>query len=186
MDEMDIVLGCSWMESVGTVNINDEKKFLKLWYKKKKITSQDISLSQKQRAQLAHEEVLEGKLIVVPTATLDEESEVESKEKPTKAHEKIPQEGHKNKEESIELHFLKEPQVDESKKENQQLRLLHIATHTTQRNISHKEKVVSANKLTMDPHGTRKALSMIAHGELKAMHGDSKVAQQQHGTKRGT
>jgi len=33
------------MESVDTININVQKKFLKLWYKKKKITLQDISMS---------------------------------------------------------------------------------------------------------------------------------------------
>jgi hypothetical protein len=38
MDDLDIVLGYPWIESVGTININVQKKFLKLWYKKKKIT----------------------------------------------------------------------------------------------------------------------------------------------------
>ena len=33
------------MELVGTININVQKKFLKLWYKKKKITLQDISIN---------------------------------------------------------------------------------------------------------------------------------------------
>ena len=45
MDNMDVVLGYPWMESVGTININVQKKFLKLWYKKKKITLQDISIN---------------------------------------------------------------------------------------------------------------------------------------------
>jgi hypothetical protein len=45
MGDVDIVLGYPWMDSVGTVNINVQKKFLKLWYKKKKITLQDVSLS---------------------------------------------------------------------------------------------------------------------------------------------
>ncbi len=44
MDNMDVVLGYPWMESVGTVNINVQKKFMKLWYKKKKITLKDISI----------------------------------------------------------------------------------------------------------------------------------------------
>jgi hypothetical protein len=38
MDDVDIILGYPWMDLVGTVNINVQKKFLKLWYKKKKIT----------------------------------------------------------------------------------------------------------------------------------------------------
>jgi hypothetical protein len=47
MDDLDIVLGYPWIESVGTININVQKKFLKLWYKKKKITLQDVSLNKK-------------------------------------------------------------------------------------------------------------------------------------------
>jgi len=38
MDDMDIVLGHPWMESIGTINMNVQNKFLRLWYKKKKIT----------------------------------------------------------------------------------------------------------------------------------------------------
>ena len=41
---MDVVLGYPWMESVGTVNINVQKKFMKLWYKNKKNTLQYISI----------------------------------------------------------------------------------------------------------------------------------------------
>jgi hypothetical protein len=47
MDDVDIVLGYPWMDSVGTVNINVKETFLKLWHKKKKITLQDVSLSNK-------------------------------------------------------------------------------------------------------------------------------------------
>jgi len=53
MDNMEVVLGYPWMESVGTININVQKKFLKLWYKKKKITLQDISIHK----QVEHMEV---------------------------------------------------------------------------------------------------------------------------------
>jgi hypothetical protein len=35
---VDIVLRYPWIESVGTININVQKKFLNLWYKKNKIT----------------------------------------------------------------------------------------------------------------------------------------------------
>jgi hypothetical protein len=45
MDEVDIVLGYPWIESVGTININVQKNFLKLWYKNKKITLRDVSLN---------------------------------------------------------------------------------------------------------------------------------------------
>jgi hypothetical protein len=48
MNDVDIILGYPWMESIGTVNINVQKKFMKLWYKKKKITLQDMSLSKQE------------------------------------------------------------------------------------------------------------------------------------------
>ena len=35
MDDVDFVLGYAWMDSIGTVNINVQKKFLKLWCRKK-------------------------------------------------------------------------------------------------------------------------------------------------------
>ena len=38
MDEVDIILGYPWIELVGIINIYVKKKFLKLLYKKKKIT----------------------------------------------------------------------------------------------------------------------------------------------------
>ena len=41
---VDVVLGYLWMQSVGTVNFNVEKKFVKIWYKKKKIALQYMSL----------------------------------------------------------------------------------------------------------------------------------------------
>ena len=48
MGDEYIVLGYPWIESMGTININVQNKFLKLWYKKKKITLQDVSLSKKE------------------------------------------------------------------------------------------------------------------------------------------
>ena len=35
---------------------------------------------------------------------------------------------------------------------------------------------MSTGNITMDKHGTRKATSMEAHGELKKIHGDIRVA----------
>ena len=77
------------MDSNGTININVQKKFLKFWYKKKKITLQDISLFKKEEPKVAHEEVSIGKLVVAPTDTLDEESMTELEEEPTKKYEEI-------------------------------------------------------------------------------------------------
>jgi hypothetical protein len=47
MDEVDIILEYPWIESMGTININVQKMFLKLWYKKKKIALDDVSLNKK-------------------------------------------------------------------------------------------------------------------------------------------
>jgi hypothetical protein len=47
MVDENIFWGYPWLESIGTVNINMRKKFLKLWYKKNKITLQDVSLRNK-------------------------------------------------------------------------------------------------------------------------------------------
>jgi hypothetical protein len=57
MDDVDIGLGYPWMVSVGTININVQNKFLKLSYKKKKITLQDISLIKREGPNEAHEEL---------------------------------------------------------------------------------------------------------------------------------
>jgi hypothetical protein len=81
MDEVDIVLGYPWIESVGTININVKKKFLKLWYKKKKITLQDVSLSKKDGPMEASKEVIA-------------QSGVESVAESTKGDEAKLQEGH--------------------------------------------------------------------------------------------
>jgi hypothetical protein len=58
MDEVDIVLGYPWIESVGTININVQKNFLKLWYKNKKITLRDVSLNKKYGPMEASKEVI--------------------------------------------------------------------------------------------------------------------------------
>jgi hypothetical protein len=81
MGDEDIVLGYPWIESVGNININVQKDFLKLWYKKKKITVQDVSLSKKCGPREASKEVIV-------------ESEVESEVESTKGDEEKLQEGH--------------------------------------------------------------------------------------------
>jgi len=58
MDDVDIFLGCHWMESIGIVNINVQNKFLNIWYKKKKITLHDVSLSKKYGPTKANKEVI--------------------------------------------------------------------------------------------------------------------------------
>jgi hypothetical protein len=84
MGDEDIVLGYPWLESVGTININVQKKFLKLWYKKKKIALQDVSLSKKDEPTVTSKEVIV-------------ESEVESEAESTIGDEAKPQEGHSQK-----------------------------------------------------------------------------------------
>ena len=71
---MDIVLDYPWITSVGTINLNLEKKFLKLWYKKKKVTLQDISLSQPVASKVVHDAVSAGTLEVIPIGKSDDES----------------------------------------------------------------------------------------------------------------
>jgi hypothetical protein len=58
MGDEGIVLGYPWIKSMGTININVQKRFLKLWYKKKKITLQDVSLSKKYGPMEASKEVI--------------------------------------------------------------------------------------------------------------------------------
>jgi len=84
MDEVDIVLGYPWIESVGTININVQKIFLNLWFKKNKITLKYVSLSKTEGPMTSSEKVLV-------------ESKVESEAKSTKGDEAKPHEGN-NKE----------------------------------------------------------------------------------------
>ena len=74
MKDVDIILGYPWMDSIGTIQINVQKKFLNLWYKKNKITLQYISLSQLVAPTVVHDVVSAGTLEVIPIDTLDDES----------------------------------------------------------------------------------------------------------------
>jgi hypothetical protein len=47
------------MDTIGTININVENKFLKLWYKKNKVTLQDVSLSRKEGPMGESKEVIQ-------------------------------------------------------------------------------------------------------------------------------
>lgn len=76
MDNMDIALGYPWMRSVGTININANKRFLNLWYKKKKVALQDISLTTQQEPKGIHDIVSIGSLEVIPIDTSNDESMV--------------------------------------------------------------------------------------------------------------
>ena len=74
------------MQSVGTININVEKKFLKLWYKKNKITLQDMSRIPQKETKKAQDGVFAGEPIAADD-TSNDESVVESKEDTKKSHE---------------------------------------------------------------------------------------------------
>jgi hypothetical protein len=102
-DEVDIVLGYPWIELVGTININVKYKFLKLWYKKKKITLQDVSLSQKDGPMEASKEVIV-------------ESKVESKAKSIEGDEEKLHERH-NQEPKEVIDSKAQSVVDLKKKE---------------------------------------------------------------------
>jgi hypothetical protein len=125
MDDVDIVLGYPWMESVGTVNINVQKKFLKLWYKKKKITLQDVSLSKKDGPMGPSKEVIV-------------ESEVESEVESTEGDEAKPHEGH-NKEAKEVIDSKAQCVADLKKKEQ-------IPTVVVYRHPHHIEKQQSSRQ----------------------------------------
>jgi hypothetical protein len=103
MDEVDIVLGYHWIESVGTININVQKSFLKLWYKKKKITLHDVSLSKKDGPMEASKEIIA-------------QSKVESEAESTEGDEAKLQEGH-NQEANKVIDSKAQSVVDLKKKE---------------------------------------------------------------------
>ena len=92
---MDTVLGYPWMQSVGTINLNLEKKFLKLWYKKKKVTLQDISLSQPIASKVVHDAVFVGTLKVIPIDTSNVESMVVDTKDDITTQEDMTQDVHK-------------------------------------------------------------------------------------------
>lgn len=148
-----------------------------IWQKKKKITLQDISLSHQQGSKVAHEEVLvKGKLMVVSIDTVYEEFEVELEEESTPPPKGEPQEGIQSKKNvrsfmTQRIHALKSQII-----KNQQLRLLHIATHITMRDQGHqgKAKII---RTYYGPTWNQKGLSMEAHGGLKVLTGDTKVVQ---------
>jgi hypothetical protein len=81
MGDEDIVLGYPWIKSMGTININVKNNFLNLWYKKNKITLQDVSLSKKDGPMEASKEGIS-------------ESKVESDTKSMEGDEEKLQEGH--------------------------------------------------------------------------------------------
>jgi hypothetical protein len=86
MNDVDVILGYPWMESIGTININVEKKFMKLWYKKKKITLQDKSLSTRE----GPKKVSTGNIIAVPIETSMKRKRLNQKKKLQKDMKKSP------------------------------------------------------------------------------------------------
>ena len=63
-----------------------------------------------------------------------------------------------------------------SKKENQQLSLLPITTHTTQRSNNHQPKVGSVRELTTNRDETTRENYMEALGGIQETHGDIRLA----------
>ena len=59
-----------------------------------------------------------------------------------------------------------------------------ITTHTTQRSNNHQENVGSIKELTMDQDGMRRENNMEALGGIQGAHGDIRLAQRQHGSRR--
>jgi hypothetical protein len=153
MNDVDVILGYPWMTTIGTININVEKKFVKLWYKKKKITLQDVSLSKKEGPMGEMKEVIA-------------ESEVESEVESTEGHEDKNQEGPQNTEEA------KEPHVEKSKKVESRAKVdvYHHPHHIEKQN--HQGRGVSINTLIMDQHGPIKETNQEVHGGIPTLHDD--------------
>ena len=100
MKDVDIILGYLWMDSINNININVRKKFLKIWYNKRKVTLQDISLSQPVASKVIHDIVSTGTLEVISIDTSDDESMVRNTTDDTTTREDIPQDLHQSIEES--------------------------------------------------------------------------------------
>ena len=90
-----------WTQLVELILIC-KRSFLKIWYKNKKITLQDICLSKQEETNLSHEEVFIGKLVVAPIDTSNEESTTKLEEERTEARDEMAQERHENEEDTIE------------------------------------------------------------------------------------
>jgi hypothetical protein len=100
---------------VGTININVQKKFLKLWYKKKKITLQDVSLSKKDGPMEARKEVIT-------------QSEVESEANFTEGDEAKLQEGHNHEAKEV-IDSKAQSVVDLKKKEQISTIVVYLHPH---------------------------------------------------------
>lgn len=80
MDNMDVVLGYPWMESMGTVNISVQNKFPKLQYKNKKSTLQDICIKTQAEDVLGTEKLDDEPFMVDNQKQISNQVHVESKE----------------------------------------------------------------------------------------------------------
>ena len=101
------------MDVIGwCINLNIEKKFLKLWYKKKKVTLQDISLTTQAEPKGEPTDTSTGTLEVIPIDTSDDESMVADTIDVTVAQEDLTQDVHQ----STKVAPL-EPEVSKVKKE---------------------------------------------------------------------
>ena len=110
MDGVDVVLGYPWMQSVGTININAENKFLKLWYKKNKFTLQDMDLVPQKQTEKAHDEAFAREPIEV-YETSNDERVVESQEATLESHENNYEVGNIQEEEYEDSHDSEESHV---------------------------------------------------------------------------
>ncbi|KAH9306538.1 hypothetical protein KI387_010942, partial [Taxus chinensis] len=153
MDGMDIVLRYPWLETLGTININVQKKFMKLWYKRKKITLQDITLSkEKSNVKLDHEDEFED----------GEEGNKDELEGDDEEHdEKV-----KNSFSTQEKIEIANKLEEEKKVEEKIDKVEHTKTSQTFPRIGkmesmHNKEQQSPYKIEMDPD---KALELVKHG----------------------
>ena len=149
MKDVDIILGYPWMDSIGTININVQKKFPKLWYKKKKVTLQDIPLSQLVASKVVHDIVSVGTLEVIPIDTSYDKSMEEDTKDDTTTQEYMTQDVHQ----SIKV-APREPQVVKVTKEAPQVKIAsyHHQHHPTRQKSFWKKSGNQQSYLPRWPH----------------------------------
>ena len=142
-----------------------QNKFLKLWYKKKKITLQDVSLSKKDGPMEASKEVIA-------------QSEVESEAEPTERDEAKLQDGH-NQEAKEFIDSKAQSVADLKKKEKIPTVVVYFHPHHIEMQNSSRQGHVHQHIYA--PAGTRQETDQEVHGRLPTLWEELKLQKQSHG-----
>ena len=156
MDNVDLVLGYPWIKLVGIININANKQFMKLWYKKRKINLQDIYLTKQETPNGVNEKVSTGNLEVIPIDTLDDESMVQETTDDTKAQEDMPHDGHQSEKKSPQ-----EPQVIEL---NQEAPVVKVASYDHPHHLMRQQSLGQGSGYNQPSYGPQWKHTRNQHG----------------------